>query len=584
MKFFRLFSFFIGIFCSIHGQCQTHEIDSLEQLFRSTLNRQKRIDLLTQISYKWAYINIDSAKVYADEAYKEAVASDYVAGQIKAMQRKCYYYMHIGDNQTALELIKKSESLADKIENKELLTSAYMIHGDILTNISAYDMALKHYILALDLSDITKNHEKKNLCLNRIGILHSKTRNFEKSLEFYQKALESPVSSKNIDEELWLMNNIASIYAEQKKDKKALEIYQKILRENSKNKTLEITVMGNIASIYSSMKNTVSAIVYYDKALKLCEGTGDVFQKIKILLNKCNLLLGQKKYTTIENDLKNIFRISKESGWPDITAKSARLLSQLYEKQHYFKKSLLYLTDYVKYSEIEENKENAKKIAEIQLRYDLEKETLEVEAKSHRKSILLICILIVSSVSISYILTLLIHFRTRAAKVVLQQKNLELEQERLKLEHQNMTNKLELSNKEVVSNVMLLQKKNDLLNSVAEQLLQRTNLFTKPNREIIENFVKELQQSVDDLGWQSIEKPFNQVYESFYKNLDAINPNLTINDRRLCAYIKLKMRSKEIAQVVNATPRSVEIARYRLRKKLGITNPTISLSGFLERL
>jgi tetratricopeptide (TPR) repeat protein len=380
------------------------------------------------------------------------------------------------------------------------------------------------------------------------------------------------------------MNNIASIYAEQKKDKKALEIYQKILRENSKNKTLEITVMGNIASIYSSMKDTVSAIVYYDKALKLCEGTGDIFQKIKILLNKCNLLLEQKRFTTIEDDLKNIFRISKESGWPDITAKSARLLSQLYEKQHYFKKSLLYLTDYVKYSEIEENKENAKKIAEIQLRYDLEKETLEVEAKSHRKSILLICILIVSSVSISYILTLLIHFRTRAVKVVLQQKNLELEQERLKLEHQNMTNKLELSNKEVVSNVMLLQKKNDLLNSVAEQLLQRTNLFTKPNREIIENFVKELQQSVDDLGWQSIEKPFNQVYESFYKNLDAINPNLTINDRRLCAYIKLKMRSKEIAQVVNATPRSVEIARYRLRKKLGITNPTISLSGFLERL
>jgi len=572
----------------ISGLCRTQEIDSLKQLYYSTIDRQKRIDILNKMSYQWMDINIDSAKTYADEAYQKAITSDYLSGQIKSLHRQCYYYLRTGDSRTAIRLIEKSESLADKIGDKELLTNSFMIHGDVLTNISAFDLAIKKYLLALDLSEITKNNDKKMLCLNRIGILHSKTGYFEKSLEFYQKAINTPHSSKNKDEELWLKNNIAGVFADQNNKKKALEIYQQLLdtisKSNNKNLGLKAAVLDNIASIYSSFGDINNAKVYFKNAIKVCDQNGDVFQRTKVLLNECNLLLEQKKHSMAEDNLIKIFDISVNSGWSDLAASSARFLSQVYEKQGYLKKSLLYLSEYIKYSEIREKTENTRKMDEIQLRYDLEKEALEIEEKSRRKSVFIISILIISLISVSFFITLLIHFKTRAKKAILKRKNLELEQERIKLEHQNIANKLELSKKEVVSNAILLTKKNDLLNSVAEQLMHRTNHFTKPNKDIIDGFVKELQQSVDDLDWESIEKPFNQVYESFYRNLYEINPNLTANDKRLCAYIKLKMRSKEIAGITNSSLRSVEIARYRLRKKLRITDSTISLNGFLSRL
>jgi len=584
MKRLCLIFFLAGMFGLADLQCQTHEIDSLKQLLYPALNQQKRIDLLNQLSYQWMNINFDSAKRYANEAYQKAVAIGHVPGQIKAILRQCSYYLFTGDNRTALGLIKRSELLADKIGNNELLTSAYMIHGDILTNISMYEMAIKYYFLALDLSEVTKNYEKKNLCLNRMGIVNSKTKNFDKALECYQKALKQVSLLKNTDEEFWLMNNIATIYSEQKKDKKALEMYQKILAAHSQNKQLKASVLYNIASTCASIGDTNKAISYYEKAYNLCEETGNVFLRTKVLLDQCALLIDQKKSSIVKEDLVNIFSASVISSWPDLAANSAKLLSAFYEKQHDLKQSLRYLSEYIKYSEIQESKENARKIAEIQLRYDLEKEALDIAAKSHRKSILIVFILIISLVCVCYILTLLVHFKTRAEKGVLRQKNLELEQERLKLEHQNMVNKLELSNKEVVSNAILLSKKNDLLSSVTEKLSQISDQFTKPNKDIIGNFVKELQQSIEEPDWESIEKPFNQIYESFYKNLDVINPNLTTNDKRLCAYIKLKMRSKEIARITSSTPRSVEIARYRLRKKLGITDPLVSLNGFLEHL
>ena len=61
---------------------------------------------------------------------------------------------------------------------------------------------------------------------------------------------------------------------------------------------------------------------------------------------------------------------------------------------------------------------------------------------------------------------------------------------------------------------------------------------------------------------------FNNADKDFIKKLKSIHPNLTPNDLRLCAYLRLNLSSKEIAPLLNISPRSVEVKRYRLRKKM----------------
>ena len=67
---------------------------------------------------------------------------------------------------------------------------------------------------------------------------------------------------------------------------------------------------------------------------------------------------------------------------------------------------------------------------------------------------------------------------------------------------------------------------------------------------------------------KSFDKYIKEINNSFYRNLDVNYPNLTENEKKLCSLLRLKLFSKEIASILNITPKSVEVSRYRLRKKM----------------
>ena len=87
----------------------------------------------------------------------------------------------------------------------------------------------------------------------------------------------------------------------------------------------------------------------------------------------------------------------------------------------------------------------------------------------------------------------------------------------------------------------------------------------------------------DDGDRSRAEKMFGQLRPGFFARLKEINPDLTENDLRLCTYISIGMRAKEIAQQLSVTPDSVNTARYRLRKKLNL-KPEEKLDEFLRNL
>lgn len=67
---------------------------------------------------------------------------------------------------------------------------------------------------------------------------------------------------------------------------------------------------------------------------------------------------------------------------------------------------------------------------------------------------------------------------------------------------------------------------------------------------------------------KSFDKYIKEINNSFYRNLHKNYPDLTENEKKLCSLLRLKLSSKEIASILNITPKSVEVSRYRLRKKM----------------
>jgi len=69
-------------------------------------------------------------------------------------------------------------------------------------------------------------------------------------------------------------------------------------------------------------------------------------------------------------------------------------------------------------------------------------------------------------------------------------------------------------------------------------------------------------------------RAFDEVHEEFLDRLKARYPTLTPTELRLCAFLKMNINTKEIAPLMNISVRGVEICRYRVRKKMGISRET----------
>ncbi|MGB1451367.1 MAG: helix-turn-helix transcriptional regulator, partial [Marinirhabdus sp.] len=124
-------------------------------------------------------------------------------------------------------------------------------------------------------------------------------------------------------------------------------------------------------------------------------------------------------------------------------------------------------------------------------------------------------------------------------------------------------------NRELAVSAMSTIKKNRTLNSIKGELLKLNK-----TKEVLA-IVKSIDKNVNDTEeWKFFEEAFNHADKGFFKKIKQKHPQLTPKDLRLCVYLRLNLSSKEIAPLLNISPRSVEIKRYRLRKKIHLGRET----------
>lgn len=178
----------------------------------------------------------------------------------------------------------------------------------------------------------------------------------------------------------------------------------------------------------------------------------------------------------------------------------------------------------------------------------------------------------------------------------MREKDIKLQMEREKRKHQmaEMRNEqlnIELKHKQsqLTDSTMNLMRKNDMLQQIDENMhelsesVRRGDAKPKLTKQIQE-IRKSIQDNMnDDDNWEKFENNFNMVYDDFMKVLTARFPDLKINDRKLCAYLRMGLSSKEMASLLNMPVRSIETARYRLRKKLNMTGGE-NLTEFIQNI
>ncbi|MBE7170363.1 MAG: transcriptional regulator [Williamsia sp.] len=155
------------------------------------------------------------------------------------------------------------------------------------------------------------------------------------------------------------------------------------------------------------------------------------------------------------------------------------------------------------------------------------------------------------------------------------------EKEIIRLRNERLESEIELKNTELASTTLNLIQKGEMLVKVKEEFvrMRKINEVDKESEDY-KKIIRMLGEDKMKKNWEQFAVHFDRVHSNFLVTLKSRYPHLTPSELKLCAYLRLNLSSKEIAPIMNISIKSVELARYRLRKKLQM-QPEENLINFL---
>ena len=403
---------------------------------------------------------------------------------------------------------------------------------------------------------------------------------FAKWLKYQQSIPPTKVAEESMAS---YYNNIGLIRANQQELQEAARYYEQgiavLKNKNGPGAAIRLQLLQNYGDALVKMGKYDAAIDQFNAVLAVHKQNGDkpMTGIALVSLGKANRGLGEKKRAMAF--YQQAFELSHQSGALSSLQAVTEEMHSLYKETGPSDSTLKYLSLYNEYSEKQKLEEARLTLTHQELLSNFrarEKKSL------FRQRMIFLGYLFVALVSLAVASWLFIRTRRQLRQSNLAKMNLELTRQRLELENDFLKSEVEHKNKELAATTLYSLQKNELIGGVVDRLLGQFKSKTPISQDAVRTIIRDLEQTKDEKIWEEFEVNFSQVHADFYKKLNQINPELTPNERRLCAFLKLNMSTKEISAITGQTPHSIKIARTRLRKKFNLTNSDTSLLAFLS--
>ena len=417
---------------------------------------------------------------------------------------------------------------------------------------------------------------------NSLGELYySKGLNTDKSYEEFGKAIK--ILKENRSEylaDLIYSNYAISLVSEAKFDE-ALELNIKALKISEKKKDLsqQSVITNNIGVVYIYLQKMDSAEFYFLKSLDLAKKTkekdDEVLRSIFLGLFNNDNNRPKEALNYFNFALENIQVIKSYNSKRQLCKglSQSHLLLDNFKDAYYFKSQELIYLDSAEKNSLQ--KESFVYEYDLKIKSLADKNKIEVIKNQKFKLQIIILILVVVILFIS-LLFIVIRYR----------KNKQLNQFRLEkeaIEKEKLVLEKELNERENASKAMFLLEKDNLINSISFRLQEIVDQLNVKYQPLVQSLIHELKYSVNNKRWEEFELRFNKVNPLFFQKLEAEFPNLSPNEKKLCAFLSMNLTSKDISNITGQTIHSINIARGRLRKKLKINNSNIDIITFLSK-
>lgn len=502
-----------------------------------------------------------------------------------------------------VEALKAKQEFT-KLRSSELKIMILHNLGDIYKLKGDFANSMKYYLQAKTMVDAAVSHNPENIRLNllkadarvRIGVLYLQLKNYDRSIDYQEEALlllekadKRTPEMEVVKRKLKVYNNMAAVFISQSDYETALIYFRNALELNKtvKNRAYESSLLNNIGICHLEQKELDLASHYFQKSFKIRKEMGDEPGQAQVLNNLGKNEVFKADFNKALEYFTQGLELSRKTGNKSSALISLESLSSVNDTLGNYKEALHFYKQYKALNDQIFNLESKTSIAALEEVHQREqdKKAYELKLKQNesdqlRNVILLIVLLLVLVVAVFFILIM----RGRIKTSRLQQEKLILERKNMDLVHKTLEEDLEFKERELTAKALFMLKNTELLERVTENLQKAKRSLTKENQQLIQDIISDLQSGQRNNGWDEFETHFTRVHSQFYQSLQDKFPTLTSNEKKLCAFLRLNMSTKDISAITNQSVNSITVARTRLRKKLGIDGEDVHLINFLMSL
>ena len=477
--------------------------------------------------------------------------------------------------------IKKNEPLTDAICFQQI--------GLVFYNNSNFPQSVDYFLRAEKIFREYKQPASLAKNLNLLGMVYYANKQPSLAARQFDEAMQISTRLNDLAGMALTYGNIGYLYEKKLNydsayifQRKALDLYRQASDSMGMAKIFE-----NLGSIFEDRSNFDSAGFYFQRALTINKKYGDEIAQIEILNNLGDV---SRKAGQYENGLvytrkalqlatKTDSKYQLSSAYRDM-AKGFELIGRFDSAYYYNELS----RDLIKsiYSST-----NNQQIALLETVYEVEKKNNQIARLAADKRLDMVTITAIVIVIILLVVLASVIISRQRLKIKNDKKNRQLMEVSIKnqqLEEEQLRQSLETLSRELSSHTLHIIQKNQLLEELRGSLEAIVNDEKRDHKKQLQQLSRQIQNSFNhDEHWKEFSKSFEQVHQQFLVKLRSYSDDLTSNDLRLIALIKLNISSADIASLLNISTESLRVSRYRLRKKLGLAQGE-SLTNFVQYL
>lgn len=553
---------------------QVQKSDEIEKdpILRAELYMELTKHYLVQGEY-------DSAQYYADRNL--ATANDVGEPLAKAYayisQAVYFNYFDIGD--LAVDNAQKALSVLEKTENLALEARAYYILYGVYSRWNDLELSGKYAALTIRQAKLSGDHEMLANAYSANSVV----------MEFHYKETED---KKYLDSMQYYL-------------RQSMQVYQKNPKEVAL-RTFSIANinMANYFFQYSKTDHVQDSIIHYTNTARSVyesfDKNYDVMGNVDGLLAEVALMQGnaQVAESYLMNSYIHLMEVQDPSYYTLYNV--AQGLSNLHSKLGDFEKALFYQKKKEEFNQKIFDETEMMQTRKLEAQYENKRLLSDIreskqKAQSRRTQLFLlagVCLLLLISLFLlrtsfrnKHRLQLERNLRLQQQKEDTElQSQLQLkvekeEQARLLTEQKLLNVQMDQMQKEAMADALQIERKNRLLLQLKEKL---KSLETSDNAGYIDRMLKE-EMRLEEIVEQSA-KEFKNIHPGFFQKLkDQSEDRLSSLELKHCAYIHLRLSTKEIAAAFHIEPKSVRVSKYRIKQKLRL-DKEIDLDRYLQEL